>query len=103
MSTIGILDCFQFFLGAEDYARSKPSPEGYQAAFVRLGVQPHEVLIFEDSEAGITSALAAGARVIAVTGAGHSGRLAEKAHAQIRDFTAHGWHDLGQVLGALLR
>lgn len=97
----GVLDLFQFILGAEDYTRSKPAPDGYLAALKRLGVAPADALVFEDSEAGIGSGLAAGMTVVAVTYAGHAGRFAAQAHARIKDFTDPTWDDLGRALARL--
>jgi sugar-phosphatase len=56
-----------FVTGADDYANSKPAPDGYLHAASMLGVDPAECLVFEDSIAGIRSARAAGMQVIAVT------------------------------------
>lgn len=98
MSRAGIFDCFRFVMGAEDYRRSKPAPDGYLAALGQLGVKPEEALIFEDSEAGIASGLAAGATVVAVTYAGHAGKFAPRAHARIQDFTQDPWSDLARAL-----
>ena len=84
---LGILGCFQFFLGAEDYPKSKPAPDGYQKAFRQLGVQGGESVIFEDSAAGIESAHAAGAFVVAVTGAAMPGQDLSKAHRAVPDLT----------------
>jgi sugar-phosphatase len=55
---------------ADDVMRGKPDPEGYQLAARLLGVQPEEVIVFEDSPAGLSAATAAGARVVAVHTAG---------------------------------
>ena len=57
---------FSFRLTAEDIANSKPHPEIYLTAAARFGVRPDEMLVFEDSENGCRSAVAAGARVVAV-------------------------------------
>jgi HAD superfamily hydrolase (TIGR01509 family) len=57
---------FDPILGAEDYPQSKPAPDGYLKALAILGVDPSRAVVFEDSEPGIRSALAAGCRVIAV-------------------------------------
>lgn len=46
----------------------KPSPDIYIAAMKRLGVSPKKCVVFEDSAAGIESALSAGASVIVIGG-----------------------------------
>ena len=51
---------------AELVSASKPDPEGFLTAATRLGVDPVECLVFEDSEAGITAGLAAGMHVVGV-------------------------------------
>ena len=51
---------------AESVLRGKPDPEGFALAARRLGVEPSETVVFEDAEAGIAGALAAGCRVIVV-------------------------------------
>jgi HAD superfamily hydrolase (TIGR01509 family) len=71
LNYMGIQDCFQVILGAEDYAKSKPAPDGYQKALQRLGRTPQEVLVFEDSTPGIVSAKAVGLWVVAITGTNH--------------------------------
>lgn len=62
----GIADCFRAIVSSDDVARGKPDPEGYLAALEALGTR--DVLVFEDTEAGIASAKAAGLRVIAKLG-----------------------------------
>lgn len=52
-------------VGAEDVLRGKPDPEPYLLGAKRLGVLPHQCVVFEDSPAGLRSAQAAGmARVL---------------------------------------
>jgi len=51
---------------AEHVTRSKPDPQGYRLAAKRLGISPEACLVFEDSEAGILAAKAAGALTVAV-------------------------------------
>lgn len=51
---------------ADDVSSGKPSPEPYLVGSQRLGVDPSDCLVFEDSVAGCRAGLAAGARVIAV-------------------------------------
>ena len=63
---IGLTECFQYLLGAEDYSQGKPHPEPYQTAMRLLGVAPRACIVIEDAEPGILSGKAAGAHVIAV-------------------------------------
>jgi sugar-phosphatase len=51
-------------LGADDVRRGKPDPEGYLRAAERLGVSPARCIVFEDTQPGVLSGRAAGARVI---------------------------------------
>lgn len=55
-------------VSAEDVATGKPSPEGYLRAAVAVGVRPDACVVFEDAEAGIRAALAAGAETVVVGG-----------------------------------
>jgi sugar-phosphatase len=52
---------------ADDVSRGKPDPEGYLTAASRLGVEPGEALVVEDSPPGIEAGRAAGAATVAVT------------------------------------
>jgi len=63
---IGLTESFQYLLGAEDYSRGKPHPEGYESAMRLLGVAPRTCIVIEDAEPGILAGKAAGAHVIAV-------------------------------------
>jgi beta-phosphoglucomutase-like phosphatase (HAD superfamily) len=63
------LPYFHFVLTASDYTHSKPHPEPYLLAVERSGFRPEECLVIEDSERGLTAALAAGLRCIVVPNA----------------------------------
>ncbi|HZS24545.1 MAG TPA: HAD family phosphatase [Gaiellaceae bacterium] len=69
----GIADCFRAVVSSDDVERGKPDPEGYRVALAALGV--HDALAFEDTEAGVASARAAGLRVIAKRGTLDPARL----------------------------
>lgn len=60
-------DCFDFYLGAEDYDSGKPSPECYFLAAKHLKLEPAECLVFEDSEAGVQAAKDAGMQCVALS------------------------------------
>ena len=64
----GLLDYFDFTLCAEDYGRHTPDPEPYETAARRLGVDPGVCIAVEDSERGVSAAVAAGMRCVAVPG-----------------------------------
>lgn len=57
---------FQLVLTCRDVANGKPHPEIYQMAARRLGVQPSELLVLEDSENGCQAAVASGSCCVAV-------------------------------------
>lgn len=61
-----LADRFHAILTAEDVTNGKPEPEIYLKAAERLGVEPHEMAVLEDSTNGCRAALAAGAVAIAV-------------------------------------
>ncbi len=62
----GMAGRFDFVLTAEDIVHGKPQPEIYQKAAARFAVAPQNMLVLEDSEAGILAAKAAGAFGVAV-------------------------------------
>jgi beta-phosphoglucomutase len=73
----GLTDCFRAIVSSDDVVRGKPDPEGYVNALPFLdGVAPADVLVFEDTEAGVQSAKAAGMRVFARRGTVVPERLA---------------------------
>ncbi len=57
---------FEVIVSGDDVRRHKPHPEPYLHACALLGVDPHEVLVVEDSNTGVASAVAAGAAVVGV-------------------------------------
>jgi len=61
-----LLRRFAVTLTAEDVVHGKPNPEIYLKAAAAFGVEPGEMLVLEDSQAGATAAIAAGAHVVSV-------------------------------------
>lgn len=60
LSALGLLEKFDVLVCAEDYARGKPAPDCFLTAAARLGVEPGDCLVFEDTTMGIDAATAAG-------------------------------------------
>ena len=59
-------DPFDLTLCGDEVPARKPDPAPYRMAMERLGVQPGECVVVEDSQAGISAGLAAGAAVLGV-------------------------------------
>ena len=57
-------------VAADEVSSPKPAPDVYVEACARLGVDPGQVLVFEDSVAGAIAAFAAGCHVIQVEARG---------------------------------
>ena len=59
LTQIGCHDWFQTIVTAEDTERHKPHPDVFLEAAKRMGVPPHECLVYEDSDLGLQAARAA--------------------------------------------
>ena len=57
---------FMAAVAGDEVTRCKPDPEIYLTAAAKLGLEPHECVVFEDAEAGIESAKRAGIKVVAL-------------------------------------
>jgi len=73
-----IADAFSVVVSADDVDRGKPYPDGYERALGLLdrGLAPEDVVVFEDTEAGLAAATAAGMRCVALLGTLPPERLA---------------------------
>lgn len=56
----GLLELFDIIITPADVERGKPAPDMFLLAAERMGVAPRECLVFEDGQAGIDAANAAG-------------------------------------------
>jgi len=61
-----MIDLFESVCTADDVTHRKPDPEMCVLTLERLGVAPEEVLVFEDSPAGVQAAQAAGCPVLMI-------------------------------------
>lgn len=77
----------QFVVYGEDVERGKPSPDPYLLGARRLGFEPADCLVFEDTAAGILAGKSAGMQVIAVAGGADQIDIAEP-NAIIQDYRA---------------
>jgi beta-phosphoglucomutase len=78
LEAAGLAGSVRVVVAAEDVAAGKPDPAGYLRALELLdhGLEAANVLVFEDTEAGIAAAKAAGMHCIAVLGTLAPERLA---------------------------
>lgn len=75
---------------------SKPHPEIFLLAASRLGVQPKDCLVFEDAEAGVEAAIAAGMKCVGVGSPDQLGK-ADKVITTTGDFKFSGLRELEVV------
>jgi HAD superfamily hydrolase (TIGR01509 family) len=63
---LGITSLVEVLVCAGETSRGKPYPDPFLSAAAHLGVDPSRCLVFEDGQAGVQSAIAAGMRWIRV-------------------------------------
>jgi beta-phosphoglucomutase-like phosphatase (HAD superfamily) len=70
LDAAGLTESLAVVVTIEDVERGKPDPAGYLLALERLGggLEPGDVTVFEDTEAGVAAAKAAGMRCVAIPG-----------------------------------
>jgi len=78
LEALKLMPYFETIVGMEDVERGKPAPDPFLEAARRLGVNPEDCLVFEDSPTGIEAARAAGMQYVFVPSAGVTAAL-EKA------------------------
>jgi HAD superfamily hydrolase (TIGR01509 family) len=71
LARLGLLELFPVIVCSEDYVHGKPHPDPFLTAARRLGIPAAECLVFEDTEAGIQSATAAGMQWVLVPSPHH--------------------------------
>lgn len=76
------LPCPEGLVTADDVRQGKPAPDPYRIGAERLGIAPAGAVVFEDAEAGVSSALAAGVGL--TIGVGERG-LGTRAHLVVAD------------------
>jgi len=84
---------------ADHVARAKPAPDLFLHAAEKLGVQPAECLVLEDSVNGVIAGRAAGMRVWGFLGGGHAhDRLGARLTAAGAERLARDWPEAARLL-----
>jgi beta-phosphoglucomutase len=88
LEKLKLVGVFEVVVGKVDVLHGKPDPEVYLTTAERLGLPVHRCIVFEDSKAGIQSALGAGMPVVGIA-SGHSMEelLKEGVSLAVDDFT----------------
>ncbi|TPM98279.1 HAD family phosphatase [Mesorhizobium sp. B2-1-3A] len=92
------------FFGDAIYSSSmvkngKPAPDIFLFAAARLGANPADCIVIEDSPFGIQGAVAAGMTAIGYTGGGHTyAEHAARLTAAGADFVCADWHEVSRQL-----
>lgn len=68
LEIIGMRERFDFVVTAEDVEHGKPAPDIYLTAAQRLGIEPPQMLVLEDSHHGSRAGIRSGACTVAVPG-----------------------------------
>ncbi len=66
LDALGLAGLFEAVASSDEVARGKPEPDVYRLAAARLGVEPADCLIVEDSLNGVRAGRAAGAVVVLI-------------------------------------
>jgi beta-phosphoglucomutase len=67
LAASGLAAAFAVIVSQDDVTHGKPHPEPYLRAAEELGVAPAGLVVVEDTDVGVASAKAAGARVVGLT------------------------------------
>jgi HAD superfamily hydrolase (TIGR01509 family) len=97
MKNTGLYVYFDGIICAEDVRFFKPDPESYLLGARKLGVDPGECVVFEDSRIGVLAARNAGARVVGVM-TGHAPDNLALADLTVTDLAA-GRKQIEQFIG----
>jgi HAD superfamily hydrolase (TIGR01509 family) len=82
----GLSDAFERIWAAGEYPGSKPDPAPYLQAMADLGVDREQVIVFEDSLAGMESAHRAGVEFVQISHESHSPPSDPRALMTVRDW-----------------
>jgi beta-phosphoglucomutase len=77
LDAAGLREEVKVIVSQEDVTHGKPDPEGYLTAARVLGVEPAQMLVFEDTDVGLSAAKASGARVVGLKRTLGAARMAQ--------------------------
>jgi HAD superfamily hydrolase (TIGR01509 family) len=72
LETTGLAKFFNFLFSATEVPNGKPAPDLFLHAASRMGIQPADCIVVEDSPAGVGAATAAGMTTVGFVGGSHA-------------------------------
>ena len=99
----GFKHLFDAILTSEDFERSKPNPDCYLKAAQKLGVEPDECAVFEDSVNGLRSGRAARMKVVGLLTTNPKDVVAPLSDIQISDYVGLTYESVSQSLDFTVR
>ncbi len=88
LTEVGALDKFDVLVGGKEVLNGKPAPDIFLLAAKRLGANPSDCFVFEDSENGICAGHAAGMKCIGVPDiVGFGEKVKQKMVAELTDLS----------------
>ena len=66
LTVLGVIDLVEVMVCAGETPNGKPHPDPFLLAAEQLGIAPHRCMVFEDGDAGVQSAIAAGMKWVRV-------------------------------------
>ena len=94
----GFKQLFDAILTSEDFERSKPDPDCYLKAAQKLGVNPYECVVFEDSVNGLRSGLDAMMKVVGLLTTNPVAVVAPLSDVQVSDYVEMTFDTISQAL-----
>jgi len=94
----GFKALFDAILTSEDFAASKPNPDCYLRASQRLGAQPDECIVFEDSFNGLKAGRAAQMKVVGLSTTNPVEAICNLSDIQIADYQDMTFEILNELL-----
>jgi len=98
IKSISVKDFFDIIITGSDVKNVKPAPDVYLLAMQKLGVNPHECIVFEDSQSGIEAAKAAGIACVAIPNTATEGMDFSKANTVVKSFSKLSLESINRIV-----
>lgn len=99
LRALSLWDTFELVVIGDDLPQGKPDPLPYTTALDKLNLAANEAIVFEDSPAGVRSAVAAGLKTVGITSTYDAALLYDLgASLTVADFTDSRLQDLGLLV-----